>query len=786
MTATAVSEQAREKAGNLPAEVTSFIGRGDELAALKRLIETARLVTVTGVGGVGKTRIALRAATELRDAFPDGVWFVELSGLREPELLAHTVGNVLGIPDQSTRPHAEVLAEWLEGRRLLLILDTCEHVVDAGAALAETLLRAAPGLRVLATSRQPLDVPGEHTLVLAPLPVPGPDHEGAGLSSFPSLALFAERASAVVPGFALDERNVKAVAALCHRLDGIPLAIELAAVRRRAFSVEQILERLDDRFRILSRGSRSSFPRHQTLRTAIGWSHELCDEEERRLWARLSVFSGGFDLAAAEDVCSGPGLDEDMIYEHLAGLVDKSIVVCEEDADGVRYRLLDVIREYGADWLADLGEEHEIRRRHRDHYLRRAEEVEEAWVGSEQFRLMRWLNRNLGNLRSALEFCLEDPGDPAEVDAGLGLVSYLWPCWIPGGQLREGRRWLERFLAIPGDTTWFRTRAWWVLGSLAAVQGDLRRAAQALEAVRVFAESHPEMRVGAYVDQLDGTAAGFGGDLARGVEKLTAAVETYPEAKVAHSTWHSARLMSAATLALLLTAAGETERADSVLDALDEECEAAGERWIDSYGHSARAFLLALQGRGGEARRQARLALRRLLEFRDALGLALCLDALTLAALAGDDGENPERSGEQAAFLLGFGDTVWRGFGDPRFSWASLIAIREHAEQRARAALGDAAFDAAYQRGARAERSEAAEYALGRPRPSPAGNPLAPLTPREQEIALLVAEGLSNREIAERLVIAKRTADSHVEHILAKLGFSTRAQIAAWVAARRR
>ncbi|RJL31010.1 LuxR family transcriptional regulator [Bailinhaonella thermotolerans] len=754
------------------------MGREEELAGLRRLLDSARLVTVTGVGGVGKTRIAVRAAAGMRRSFPDGVWFVELSGLREAELLAHAVANALGVPDQSTRPQIDVLADWVEKRRLLLILDTCEHLLDACAMLAETLLRAAPGLRVLATSRQPLDVPGEHTLALAPLPVPDPEHQTPSLTGSPSLALFAERVAAVVPGFTLDERNIRSVAALCHRLDGIPLAIELAAVRRRALSVEQILARLDDRFRLLARGSRTSFPRHQTLRTAIAWSHELCEPEEQVLWARLSVFARCFDLDAAEEVCSGPDLPAESVCTYLAGLVDKSIVVCEEDADGVRYRLLDVIREYGAERLRDLGEEHRIRRRHRDHFLRRAREIDRAWAGPGQHELLTWLNHNHANLRVALELCASDP---EEADAGLGIAGSLWALWIPAGHLREGRRWTELMLALTDAPTPNRVRALWLCGLIAVLQGDIERGTRALAELRPLAACHPGgASFQPFLDHLEGMAAGFGGDPVRGVEAFSRAVETYPS--VEGEAAAPGRLTVQAMLSLMLCVNGDVDRAFAVLRGLLEECDRLGEEWSRAYGESVHGFVLLSMGRAEEGEAVARSALATFWSFRDAVGMAAVLDVLAWIAFATGDHE-------RFAVLLGAGRQAWSSFGHQLFSWDVLLAIRADCEARAREEIGDDAFEAACRKGAEMRREEAVAYALSLdPEPPPVDDedPLAPLTPREREIALLVAEGLSNREIAERLVIAKRTADSHVEHILTKLGFSTRAQIAAWVAARRR
>src|SRR4051812_17686088 len=301
--ATAIARQL----GNLPGELTSFIGRRRELAEAKRLLSVNRLVTFTGVGGVGKTRLALRTAAELRRTFTDGVWLIDLAPLTAGELLERTVAEALGFKDQSG---LNTLPAYLGTKQLLMVLDNCEHLLDECAALAGKLLGMAPELRILATSRQMLHVEGEHVLDVQPLPVPE-EATADGVAQYEALRLFEERTSAVVPGFAVNAANNVAVKRLWQRLDGIPLAIELAAVQMRALSAEQILDRLDDRFRLLTRGSPAAMPRQQTLRALIDWSYDLCSAEERTLWERLSVFSGGCDLAAAEAVCSGDGIAEE-------------------------------------------------------------------------------------------------------------------------------------------------------------------------------------------------------------------------------------------------------------------------------------------------------------------------------------------------------------------------------------------------------------------------------------------------------------------------------------------
>src|SRR5499427_8131540 len=368
--------------GNLPAELTSFVGRRGELAAVRRLLAGSRLVTLTGVGGVGKTRLALRAAAELRRAFRDGEWLVRLDQLREEALVAQAVASTLGLQDRAGHAPAAMLAEYLAGRQLLLVLDNCEHLVDAAAKLADQLLRAAAGLRVLAISRESLTMTGETVLAVPPLAAPeaGQPLTAAELARFPAAQLFAERAAQVVPGFTVTEANVAAVAGICHRLEGLPLAIELAAARLPVLSAEQIEARLGDRLGLLIRGGRARPPRQQTLRASIEWSYELCSAAERLLWARLSVFAGGFELDAAEGVCADQRLAAGRVLDLLAALAGKSILTAGHGEGVARYRLPEPLREFGQERLQESGEYTALRRRHRDWHEQLARRVDTDWL----------------------------------------------------------------------------------------------------------------------------------------------------------------------------------------------------------------------------------------------------------------------------------------------------------------------------------------------------------------------------------------------------------------------
>ncbi|MFC7645345.1 ATP-binding protein [Streptosporangium lutulentum] len=443
--------ETRIRRGNVPPETSSLVGRRRELDELATLIGRSPLVTITGVAGVGKTRLAIRTAGRLRDSFADGAWVVELSDQRNGDLIGHDIAAVLGLREQSVRPQWEVLADFLADKRLMLVLDTCDHLIDACATLLRRVLSDAPHARVLVTSRQPLGLPGERIFPIEPLPVP--EAGGAGTEA---VRLFTERAHALVPGLDLDP---EAVAQLCRVLDGIPLAIELAARRLRALSPRQLAERLDDRFALLVGGSRTPFGRHQTMRTAVGWSHELCTAKERLLWARLSVFAGWFDADDARAVCA----DEWLTGFALPRLADKSILI----AEGSRYRMLGTISDYGREWLRRLGEEETFVRRHRDHYLAQARRAEAEWYGPRQPRWAAWAHRELPNLEAILDH-----------DEGFEPVTALWFVWCCLGRAEQGRHYLERALERHPEPSPGRTKALWVCAWAALDAGDTAAAGE--------------------------------------------------------------------------------------------------------------------------------------------------------------------------------------------------------------------------------------------------------------------------------------------------------------------
>ncbi len=428
--------------GNLPAPLTSFIGRERELADVKHLLAATRLLTLTGPGGTGKTRLALHLATDVQQTFAAGAWLVELAPLADPGLVVQTVAATLGVREQPGRALRDALLDYVQGKNLLLILDNCEHLIETVAQLADGLLREAPGLRILASSREALGIAGETAYRVPSLPLP-PRHPASAdaLGQNDCVRLFVDRAAANYPSFRLKEKNAPAIADICRRLDGIPLAIELAAARAKVFSPEQIAARLDDRFRLLTGGSRAALPRHQTLRALIDWSYELLPEGERALLRRLSTFAGGWSFEAAQAVGSD-GLGEELL-DLLTHLVDKSLVVVGEEADEGRYHLLETIRQYARDKLLESGEAAAVRERHLAFFLRLAEEAEPKLRGPEQLAWLGRLEAELDNLRTALAWALES----GQTDGALRLASTLFYAWELWGAWSEGQRWLDDALA---------------------------------------------------------------------------------------------------------------------------------------------------------------------------------------------------------------------------------------------------------------------------------------------------------------------------------------------------
>ncbi|GAF49268.1 protein kinase domain-containing protein [Rhodococcus wratislaviensis] len=762
----------RSATGNLPLELTSFVGRRHELTEAKNLLAGSRLVTLTGIGGVGKTRLAMRVASAVQRDYADGVRLVELGELRDASSLVDAVAGVVGLRDHSARPLREVLVEFLVPRELLLILDNCEHVVDAVAELAETLLRVCPGLRVLATSREPLGIGGEAVLRVPPLAVPDPERKPSlrGLPKYDAVTLFAERAAAAVPGFALTEDNTHPVSRICHRLDGLPLPIELAAARLRAMSPEQILQRLTDRFTLLTRGNRGAPTRQQTLRLCIDWSFELCTAGEQLVWGRVAVFAGSFELDAADQVC-GADLASGELLDTLTSLVEKSILIREESGSVVRFRMLETLREYGYEKLEQTGEDIALRRRHRDWYGALALDAEAEWISARQLDWITRLKREQPNIREALEFSVDD-----SPDTGLRTAAALLLFWTSQGLYSEGRRWLDRLLAQQAcQPTAERIKALYSDSVLAEVQGDLQTGAALVEEVCALAAQTSDPAMHALATYAEGLLALFNDDLARActhLERAVAEFGTREDRKLQIGALH--------TLGVAYGLLGETERAIECHEHVLAITEACGESLNRSYSLWAMGVAVWRRGDAGRAVRLLEQALQLTRRVHSPRSAASCLE--TLAWIACE-----RRDAPRAAVLLGAAEELGRSVGSIANVFPTLV-YHEECEQKTRRALGEKGFETARREGQHLGFDAAIAFALHEQQPSistlDAGMSVR-LTKRERQVADLIAEGLTNQAIADRLVISPRTAQGHVEHILTKLGFTSRTQIAAWVVEQR-
>jgi non-specific serine/threonine protein kinase len=771
---------------NLPAEVTRFIGRRRELPAIADAIERHRLVTLRGAGGVGKTRLALRVAADLRDSFTDGCWLVQLSPLRAPGLLARTVSEALGLPDEAAGDAPRVLAQNLAERELLLVLDTCEHLTDACAELAALLLPAAPGLRILATSRSPLGLPDEHTVLITPLDLPAADDAAAAHAD--AVTLFVDRAQAAVPDFALTRENTPAVAELCRRLDGIPLALELAAVRLRGMPVAEILARLSDRFRVLGT-TRTSTDRHRTLRAAVSWSYELCTPAEQKLWAELSVFPGGFGLAAAEYVC-GPGTGET-----LRRLADKSVIQSSPAAtdpaaasgDGAalpdtsgedRYQLLDTMREFGAELLNAAGAAvaARVRARHRDYYLGLAERAAAGSMTAGQAAWLTRLSAETANLRVALDFSFTAQGG---VPTGLRMMRRLLPYWLMTGQFTEGRRWHDLAFAVAPQS---RDDAWAVFGAcvLAVQQGDFATGGPLLTRATSLAETRDDDELAAHVTDARGMLAFYSGDLTAAQAEFEAALAVDERAGFGDPT----ALVTYSRLASVCLLTFELDRAVKLSEECLRRCDELGEQWARGTALWTRGAARWLSGDNAAAIEDVLACLRIKERVGDLHTIAMSFDLLSVCLVATGDVE-------RAAVLHGASEKLWTLLNAPVLMGPAYAEIRKSGADTARGALGEERFDTLVGHGYGMSLPVALAVAKGE---APAGPPagtaaqgagVKALTRREREVAELVADGLGNREIAERLYLSKRTVDSHVEHVFTKLGFSSRTQLTAWVLDRR-
>jgi predicted ATPase/DNA-binding CsgD family transcriptional regulator len=799
--------------GNLPVPVSSFVGREAELAVVRGLVGGSRLVTLTGAGGAGKTRLALQVATGLAGGAGDGVWFADLAPLSDPDLVAVTVADVLGVRLEPGRPVAESVVAAVGGRRLLVLLDNCEHVIGACAKLADALLRGCPGLALLATSREPLGIDGERVYRVPSLRTPADGEGPDAIRVSEAVRLLADRAAAQGVPLAHDDDAAVMAGRICRRLDGIPLAIELAAARLRVISAGELEARLDERFALLTGGSRAALPRQRTLRAMVEWSWELLTGPERAVLAALSTFAGGFGLAAAEAVAAGPEVAPAEVSGHLGALVDKSLVQFGDAGAGAdRYRLLDTVRQYAAERLGTLGPgaAETARVAHRDYYLALAEVAVSQLVGPGQAEWLDRLDAELGNLRAAIAFSLTqaDPGP------GLRLAASLRVYWRARGHAAEGAGALRALLDLPaareaalpraralaaaahllqqmggyaiagdycqealaiaraaGDdrliADLLATRAW-VLARQGEPSAALPLAEEGLGLAQRLGELHLTARLfsaRAYVTNVDGDPAGAARDNAEALRLVR----------------QTGDRLQAGTLLCNLSDyelwTGDLDAARRHLAESLDIARALGARNSAVIG----TFNLGLAEYLGGAPVAARALFAESLELAQRMGMKRhTAYALIGLALAGHGGDGPAWS----ARLHGAADQALADLGHTLQPLEARLADLDR--QRLRAAMGDEAFEAEYAAGRTLDLAQVLATASRERTPTGQARAAVPdtaattLTSRELDVLKLVAQGMSNQDIARRLVLSEHTVHRHLANILRKLGLSSRAAAAAW------
>ncbi len=746
-----------------------MVGRSVEVADVRRLLAPGRVVTLTGIGGAGKTRIARRVIAEATDDERARAWVVELANAAEPELLGEVVAGALDLQIPAGAWDGSVLTGFLADRPGLLVLDNCEHLIAAVAELVTDLLAACPDLTVLATSRQPLGITREIVYQVPPLSVPdvgfAVDLEGS--VRFDAIALYVQRATEGMASFRLTAENVAAVGALVARLDGIPLAIELAAARVRVLSADALLERIADHFAVLETDLRDVPARQRSLAASVGWSYDLCTAAERELWSRLSVFTGGFEMSAAEEVCSGSGIDAGQVLDLLSALVDMSIVGRVGET-GSRFLLLEPVRQFGAERLAESEGAAHWRDRHLSRYAELVERLDREWVGPDQLVWMDRLRMEHPNLRAALEHALESP---ASAGVGLRMCRGLEPLWICGGLLGEARRWIERAIALTDGARQDKLEALRLCAWFGALQLDLGYARDRVQEAETYVDDADDLSRATYLFAA-GVVATWEQDFDAGVGLLVQSAEAYARAD------HFPGVLEARlNTAIAHVFAGSYEQAGIVCRSCLEVTDPLGETYVAAYARWALGLAALMSGNVVEATELEQEALARSSSLGDQLATALALEALAwLAAISFDF--------ERAVPLLGGADLFWRMMSMPVELTPGISEFRSLGEAQVRAQTGREFFDDAFSRGLAMAPHDVIAVGLSAD-PVPArkvgsDHRAGPLSRRESEVAALIAEGLTNRDIAERLFLSERTAQGHVQSILRKLGFSSRSQIAVW------
>jgi predicted ATPase/DNA-binding CsgD family transcriptional regulator len=801
---------------NLPLQLTNFIGRKRELAEVEALLSTAHLVTLTGTGGCGKTRLALKVAEAAGRSFRDGVWFVELESLDDPTLVSQLINQTLGVPHQSANPPIESLIRFLQPKSMLVILDNCEHLIASCARIAQQILAQCAHVRLLATSREPLAIAGEEIYPLNGLASPSPQTASRGnlqdLSSYDSVRLFVERAQAVLPQFELTTGNAASIIRICRRLDGLPLALELSAARCKLLTPQEIAKHLDHRFRLLVSNQRGEVNRrHRSLRAALKWSYDLLAPQERLLLQRLSVFAGGCSFASLQTVCGGDDLEPAQTLDLLSSLVNQSLVTVQTlQRSQARYHLLETIRQYAREKLAAGGSEAVMRDRHLNHFLALVEQVAPKLNEKEQGHWFDRLADEYRNIRAALSWSLES----GNIETGLRIANAIYPFWTVRDYFEEALAWLERLLAQSnvGIPMLLRVNALTNAAYLAGFQGKAAKQMALGREAELLAQKAGEQGKQALVLAIavQVHAARLAGD-----EQTEQAV-TMRVVELIH-TIDDKRLLATAAIPLSLTlmSIGRFDEAHTILEeslsefrAKDDYYKCAmilnfsgdlarcernypeaknayeesfsllrelnAERDVASVLHNLGYTYLHL-GDFERARGLFQMSLKMHQEQKNVKGSAECL--MGYAAMAAEAGLAASAARIlAAAMVLGGRNTA------P--TWPATRMEYHHYLKRIRSQLSEAEFKAEQGIGRLLPMEEAVRYAQNLPLQAAAKRAPRkkkdPLTPREREVAQLIVQGKSNAEIAEELVLSKRTVETHVSNILRKLDFTSRSQIVGW------
>ena len=682
---------------NLPYQLTSFVGRDQEIAQLEELATAHRLVTLTGAGGAGKTRLAIEVASRLTDAFPDGVWLVELAALSDPRLVPQSVAQALEVKEQPTRPLIETLSEYLASKKLLLVLDNVEHLLEGCVKFVDLILRRSPDIAILVTGRERLGMAGELTYRVPSLtvPVPGDNVAPDALLAYEGVRLFVERARLLRSDFSVTAENAASLASICHRLDGIPLAIELAAPRLRSMSVAELDQRLDQRFALLTEGSRTALPRHRTLRSTIDWSYDLLTDVEQAMLRRVPVFAGGWTLAAAEHVCTGDGIEQSDTVGLLTSLADKNLLLTEEHAGATRYRMLETIRQYALDRLRETGEEARWRNRHFAWVLALAEESFEPLVGPQQGVWMDRMAREIDNFRVALRWAIE-----RKLPDALRMVPNLFRWWVRRAHVTEARERFARLLdVIPRDQAKLdRARALGAVGNLALYQGDHDEAEplfrESLDLCRELDDARRSARMQTNLALLA---------LARG--QYADAEPLLVECATLARTLGDAQLLAVnlGNLAIVVHARGDGDKAATLFEESLKLAREVGDRFLTSEALSARGRAECRDGNLESAEASFVESLTIAGDLTEPDTAAQALEGFAELAVA-------THAPKRAATILGAAARLREEIG-------LALSVREEREHKrmaaaARAALGDDAFDQAWREGSAMELEEAVRYAL--------------------------------------------------------------------------